>query len=125
MSPDTFTLPSTTMSTTQLIKNETQRSKIFSRNSLSAFDVVQQPVKKSIKVLRKQNKDKKKIPPTTWRIIIISIIAALILSIIAVGIYLAIRFIRSTTKSTTIVANPVLRWNVTGITIAGIGGSAG
>ncbi|CAF1403426.1 unnamed protein product [Adineta ricciae] len=75
-------------------------------------------------VLRKQNKDKKKIPPTTWRIIIISIIVALILSIIAVGIYLAIRFIRSTT-STTIVANPVLRWNVTGITIAGIGGSAG
>ncbi|CAF1403436.1 unnamed protein product [Adineta ricciae] len=49
MSPDTFTLPSTTMSTTQLIKNETQRSKIFSRNSFSAFDVVQQPVKKSIK----------------------------------------------------------------------------
>ncbi|CAM4917369.1 unnamed protein product [Rotaria socialis] len=71
--------------------------------------------------LRQENKDKKKIFPKGW---IISIVTLLILIILAVGIYLIIHF-TSRTASTTNVVTPSLRWNTTGVTAAGVGGSPG
>ncbi|CAF1642364.1 unnamed protein product [Rotaria magnacalcarata] len=73
------------------------------------------------KDLRQDNEDKKKIFPKGW---IISIVTLLILIILAVGIYLIIHF-TSRIASTTNIVNPSIRWNTTGITVAGVGGSPG
>ncbi|CAM4838629.1 unnamed protein product [Rotaria magnacalcarata] len=121
ISNHTFQFSSRAMSAMQLTTSETHRSNIFLSNSVPSLDVVQRSMKKDVKDLRKENKDKKKIFPKTWIIIIVTLF---ILITLAVSIYLIIHFTGKTT-STTEVVTPSLRWNTTGITVAGVGGSPG
>ncbi|CAF2919482.1 unnamed protein product [Rotaria sp. Silwood2] len=122
-SMNSFQQPLTSKSMKRLIENKTHRSKEFLLNSSTYFDMVQQTMKNTSKDIRRKNKDKKKKYSKLCRITIIIIVILLILSVIAVGIYLSIRF--TTNKNSTKTLNPVLRWNSTSITVAGLNNAPG
>ncbi|CAF4256438.1 unnamed protein product [Rotaria sp. Silwood2] len=106
-SMNSFQQPLTSKSMKRLIENKTHRSKEFLLNSSTYFDMVQQTMKNTSKDIRRKNKDKKKKYSKLCHITIIIIVILLILSVIAVAL------------------NPVLRWNSTSITVAGLNNAPG
>ncbi|CAF1234757.1 unnamed protein product [Rotaria sordida] len=109
--------------TNLLMTSNTIQSQQTFQTSLFSFDI-EFSTKTTFKDLRTENIEKKKIYPKKWLITIIVIIILFVLSVLAIGIYLIIYF---TTKkaATTPILIPSLRWNSTGLTVAGIGGSSG
>ncbi|CAF4405295.1 unnamed protein product [Rotaria sp. Silwood2] len=106
-----------------MISSNTIKSQQTFQASLFSSDI-ELSTKTTFKNLRAENIEKKKIYPKKWLIAIIVIIVLFVLSALAIGIYLIIHF---TTKkaTTTPILTPLLRWNSTGLTVAGIGSSSG
>ncbi|CAF4678858.1 unnamed protein product [Rotaria sp. Silwood1] len=106
-----------------LMTSTTIKSQQTFQTSLFSFDIGLS-TKTTFKNLRTENIEKKKVYPNKWLITVIIIIILFVLSILATSIYLIIHF-TSKTATTTPILTPFLRWNSTGLTVAGVGGLSG
>ncbi|CAM2728313.1 unnamed protein product [Rotaria socialis] len=109
--------------TNLLMKSDTSKPQETFQASSFSFEI-ELSTKTASTHLRTENIEKTKIYPKKWLIVIIVITILLALSALAVGIYLIIHF-RTTKATTTPILKPLLRWNSTGLTVGGVGGSSG